>query len=176
MLCCWLSVLFFARCRRLCAVAPFPSLPAGTENINYLTCHPALVAVLWLACLGGCSVLDLTRRTFHLQQKGGESVKGGARAGGEGTWRIKEGVRDEYRGAACFEKEFSCFTRCSRRSFLYVDGVLDNGRDGVMFLLALPRLQRHLFVSLGSKFPTSGFNAFCRALFFLCYLALFSAI
>ena len=32
------------------------------------------------------------------------------------------------------KKTFSSFTRCSRRSFLYVDGVLDDGRDGVMFL------------------------------------------
>ena len=108
-LCCWLSVLFLARRWRLCAVVPFPSLPARTKKINYLTCHPALVAVSWLACLGGCGVLDLTRRTFHLQQKGGESVEGGAQAGGEGTWRIKEGVRDEYRGAACFENFFSVF-------------------------------------------------------------------
>ena len=85
-LCFWLSVLFFARWWRLCAVVPFPSLPARTKNINYLTCHPALVAVSWLACLGGCGVLDLAPRTFHLQRKGGESVEGGARAGGEGTW------------------------------------------------------------------------------------------
>ena len=85
-LCRWLSVLFFARWWRLCAVVPFPSLPARTKNINCLTCHPALVAVSWLACLGGCGVLGLTPRTFHLQRKGGESVEGGARAGGEGTW------------------------------------------------------------------------------------------
>ena len=39
-LCCWLSVLFFARWWRLCAVVPFPSLPARTKNINYLTCRP----------------------------------------------------------------------------------------------------------------------------------------
>ena len=154
-LCCWLSVLFFAQWWRFCAVVPCPSLPARTKNINYLTCHPALVAVSWPACLGGCGVLDLTRRTFHLQRKGGKSVQGGARAGGEGTWRIEEGVRDEYRGAACFEIFFLCFTRCSRRSFLYVDGVLDDSRDGVMFLLALRCLRRYLFVYLGSKFSTS---------------------
>ena len=46
---------------------------------------------------------------------------------------------------------FSSFTRCSRRSFLYVDGVLDDGRDGVVFLLGL----RRLFVYLSSKFPMS---------------------
>ena len=168
-LCCAVGCLccFFARWWRLCAVVPFPSLPARTKNINYLTCHPALLAVLWLACLGGCGVLDLTRRTFHLQRKGGESVEGGAGAGGEGTWRKKEGVRDLYRGAACFEFFFSCFTRCSRRSFLYVDGVLDGGGDGVMFLLALRCLWRYLFVYLGSKFSTSCLNAFRRGLFAL---------
>ena len=49
-----------------------------------------------------------------------------------------------------------------------------------MFLSALRRLRRYLFVYLGSYFSTSCFNAFRRALFagerFLCYLALFSAI
>ena len=62
---------------------------------------------------------------------------------------------------------FSSFTRCSRCSFLYVDGVLDGGRDGVMFVLALQRLRRYLFVYLSSKFSTSCFNAFRRALFVL---------
>ena len=38
------------------------------------------------------------------------------------------------------KKSFSSFTRCSRRIFLYVDGLLDDGRDGVMFLFAFPRL------------------------------------
>ena len=85
-LCCWLSVLSFAWWWRLCAVVPFPSLPARTKNINYLTCHPALVAVSWLACLVAHGVLELMPRTFDLQRKGGESVESGARAGGEGTW------------------------------------------------------------------------------------------
>ena len=67
---------------------------------------------------------------------------------------MKEGVSDEYRGAACFENFFLSFTRCSRRSFLYVDGVLDDGREGVMFLLALWRLRRYLFVYLSSKCST----------------------
>ena len=73
-------VVAFLRCRAL-------SLPAGMykKNINYLTCRPALVAVSWLACLVAHGVLELTPRTFHLQQKGGESIKGGARAVGEGT-------------------------------------------------------------------------------------------
>ena len=88
LLCCVVGCLwcFFARWWRACAVVPFPSLPARTKNINHLTCQPALVAVSWLACLGGCGVLVLTPRTFHLQRKGGESVEGGARAAGEGTW------------------------------------------------------------------------------------------
>ena len=46
---------------------PFPPCRHAQKNINHLTCHPALVAVSWLACLGGCGVLDLTPRTFHLQ-------------------------------------------------------------------------------------------------------------
>ena len=105
--------------------------------------------------------------TFHLERKGGESVEGGAQAGGEGTCRIKEGVRDEYRGAACYENVFSRFTRCSRRSFLYGDGVLDDCRDGVMFVSALRRLRRYLFVLLSSEFSTLCFNAFGRALIVL---------
>ena len=64
----------------------------------------------------------------------------------------------------CF---LSSFTRCLRRSFLYVDGVLDDGTDDVMFLLALRHLRRYLFVFLSSKFLTSCFNAFRRALFAL---------
>ena len=46
---------------------PFPPCRHAQKDINHLTCHPALVAVSWLACLGGCGVLDLTPRTFHLQ-------------------------------------------------------------------------------------------------------------
>ena len=46
---------------------PFPPYRHAQKNINHLTCHPALVAVSWLACLGGCGVLDLTPRTFNLQ-------------------------------------------------------------------------------------------------------------
>ena len=34
--------------------------------VHCLTCRPALVAVSWLACLGGCGVLDLTPRTVHV--------------------------------------------------------------------------------------------------------------
>ena len=46
---------------------PFPPCRHAQKKINHLTCHPALVAVSWLACLGVCGVLDLTPRTFHLQ-------------------------------------------------------------------------------------------------------------
>ena len=65
------------------------------------------------------------------------------------------------------KKSFSSFTRCSRRSSLYVDGVLDDYRDGVVSLLVLRRLRRYLCVYLSSKFSTSCFNAFRRALFAL---------
>ena len=37
---CWLSVLFFARWRCLCAVVPFPSLPARTKNTVYYPVLP----------------------------------------------------------------------------------------------------------------------------------------
>ena len=59
------------------------------------------------------------------------------------------------------------FTRCSRRSFLYVDVVLDNGRENIMVFLALRRLQRFFFVYLSSKVSTSCFNAVRRAIFAL---------
>ena len=45
-----------------------------------------------------------------------------------------------------------------------------------MFLLALRRLRRYLFVYLGSKFSTSCFNAFRRALLALSVFMLFSFI
>ena len=62
---------------------------------------------------------------------------------------------------------FSSFTRCSRRSSLYVDGLLDDKRHVVMFVLALRRLRRSSFVFLSSKFLTWCFNAFRCALFAL---------
>ena len=80
----------------------------------------------------------------------------------------KKGGEGRVQGRAVPRKLFSSsFTRCSRRSFLYLDGVLDDGRDGVVFLLALRRLRRYLFVYLISKFLRSCFNAFRRALFAL---------
>ena len=80
----------------------------------------------------------------------------------------KRGREGRVQGHGVLPKQsFSSFTRCPRRSFLYVDGVLDDGRDGVMFLLALRRLRRYLFVYLSGKFSTSCLNAFRRALFAL---------
>ena len=64
-------------------------------------------------------------------------------------------------------KEFSSFTRCSRRSFLCVGGELGDEGHVVIVLLTLRRLRRFLFVYLSSKFSTSCFNAFRRALFVL---------
>ena len=89
----------------------------------------------------------------------------------------KRGREGRVQGRGVLRKKyFSSFTRCSRRSFLYLDGVLDDGRDGVMFLLALRRLRRYLFVYLSSKFSTSCFNAFRRALFALSVSMLFGFI
>ena len=81
----------------------------------------------------------------------------------------KTGTEEASSGARRSTKEnkFPSFTRCSRRSFPYVDGVLDRGKDSVMFMLALRRLRRYLFVFLRSKFSMSCFNAFRRALFAL---------
>ena len=81
----------------------------------------------------------------------------------------KRGRKGRVQGRGVLRKKsFSSFTRCSRRSFLYVDGVLDDGRDGVMFLLALRRLRRYLFVYLVSKFPT--FCFICLSAARPCYL------
>ena len=80
----------------------------------------------------------------------------------------KGGREGRVQGRGVLRKLFLSFTRCFRRSFLCVDGVLDDCRDGVMFLLALQRLRRYLFVHLSSKFWRSCFNAFRRALFALC--------
>ena len=69
----------------------------------------------------------------------------------------ERGREGRVKGRGVLRNSFSSFTRCSRRRFLCVDGVLDDGRDGVMFLLALRRLRRYLFVYLRSKFSTSCF-------------------
>ena len=70
-------------------------------------------------------------------------------------------------GRGVLRKEFSSFTPCLRRSFLCVDGELGDKGYGVMFVLALRRLRRYLFVYLSSKVPTSCFNEFRLALFIL---------
>ena len=80
---------------------------------------------------------------------------------------MEQGVRKRVQGRGVLRKEFSIFTRCSRRSFLCVDGKLGDEGHGVIFLLLLRRLQRSLFVYLSSKFSTSCFNALRRALFVL---------
>ena len=80
---------------------------------------------------------------------------------------LKEGVRKRVQGCGALQKKISSFTRCSRRSFLCVDGVLGDKGHGVMFLLTLRCLQRYLFVYFSSKFSTSCFNAFRCALFVL---------
>ena len=54
----------------------------------------------------------------------------------------KEGVRKRVQGRGVLRKEFSSFTRCSRRSFLCLDGELGNERQGVIFPLTLRRLRR----------------------------------
>ena len=57
-LCCWLSVLFFPRWWRLCAVVPFPSLPARTKKHQSSYMSPSVgggvVAGMpwWLRCPG----------------------------------------------------------------------------------------------------------------------------
>ena len=67
----------------------------------------------------------------------GRRKRRGSGTGGRGRYMVnKRGREGRVQG------RFSSFTRCSRRSFLDVNGVLDEGRDGVMFLLALRRLQR----------------------------------
>ena len=42
---------------------------------------------------------------------------------------------------SCYEKNVSSFTRCSRRSFLCVDGELGDNRHRVMLLSTLPALK-----------------------------------
>ena len=85
----------------------------------------------------------------------------------------KRGREGGVQGRGVLRNFFSCLTRCSRRIFLYVDGVLDDGRDGVIFLLVLRRLRRYLFVYSGSKFSMLCFKAFRHALL---ALSVFNAI
>ena len=72
----------------------------------------------------------------------------------------QRGREGRVQGCGVLQKLFWSFTRCWRRNFLYVDGVLNDSRDGVMFLLALRRLRRYLFFYLSSKLSTSCSSAF----------------
>ena len=109
--------------------------------------------------------LSLTPRTDHLQRKGGRSVEGGAQAGGEGTWRIRQGVKERGQGHGVLRKHFSSFTRRSRHGFLCAYSELDDGRDGARVLRALQCLLRELFIYFTSKKFSSHFYAFPSALF-----------
>ena len=80
---------------------------------------------------------------------------------------MKEEVRKRVQGDGVLRKTFSSFTRCSRRSFFCVDGVIGDEGHGVLFLLTLRRLQRYFFLYSSSKFSTSCLNAFCCVLFVL---------
>ena len=59
---------------------------------------------------------------------------GGVRVGGKGTWGRKQGERERVQGRCLLENVFSCFTCCSRRGFLCVEGKLDNEGHIVMVL------------------------------------------
>ena len=72
-----------------------------------------------------------------------------------------------------FAKNFSCFMRCSRRSFPFVHGVVDEEAHGVTFLNTLQCLRRWLFTYLRRKDFQVRVTAFCSGLF---CLALFYAI
>ena len=56
-----------------------------------------------------------------------------------GEGKKMKGSRAKGRGVL---EKFSCFTRCSRRVFLCVIGVLDDVGGGVMFVRALQCLPR----------------------------------
>ena len=58
----------------------------------------------------------------------------------------KRGRKGVKAGAWCGGKRFSTFTRCLRRGFLFIYGVLVGEGHSVMFLLALRRLRCYLFV------------------------------
>ena len=91
----------------------------------------------WLRCPGldAAYVPPAAKERVGLGREGGYMVNKRGREG-----RVQgRGVRRKF--------FFSSFKRCSRRIFLYVDGVLDDGRNGVMFLSALQRLQR-FFLSI----------------------------
>ena len=60
---------------------------------------------------------------------------------------------------------FSYFTRCSRRLYLCLKGLLVDRKHGVILPSTLRRLGRKPFTYLRPKNFLSRFNAFCSALF-----------
>ena len=114
-LCC---VVLLVVCAVFCPVVAFVccgalSLPAGTHKkhqLSYVSPRVGgrVVAGMpwWLRCPG----LDAA----HIPPAAkGRRKRRGWGTGGRGRYMVKkEGVRDEYRGAACFKKKFSCFTHC----------------------------------------------------------------
>ena len=136
-LCC---VVLLVVCAVFCPVVAFVccgalSLPAGTHKkhqLSYMSPRVGggVVAGLpwWLRCpgLGAAYVLPAAK---------GRQKRRGLGTGGRGRCMVnKRGREGRVQGRGVLRNFFSSFTRCSRRSFLCVDGVLDNGRDGVMFL------------------------------------------
>ena len=115
-LCCWLSVLFCARCWFLCAVGPFPSPPARTKTLIMTLCYPAPVSASlsniaeerglavrrFVADPRGClcwSRLVLSLRACSDTE--GKNGEGGADKGSGGTWRKEHKARGrEFRGVA----------------------------------------------------------------------------
>ena len=56
-----------------------------SASLPYMSCRDGGGVVDGIAMVASMS-LSLTPHTDHVQRKGGRSVEGGARAGGEGTW------------------------------------------------------------------------------------------
>ena len=181
--CCRIAVLFvcaFPSCGLSCSVVPCCgvllvvcavsspvvafvccgalSLPAGTHKkhqLSYVSPRVGGGGVAGMPWLLRCPGLDAAHVPPAAE---GRRKRRGWGTGGRGRYMANKRRREgRVQGRGVLRNLFSCFTRCSRRSFLYVDGVLDDGRDGVMFLLALRRLWRYLFVYSGSKFSTSFF-------------------
>ena len=65
----------------------------------------------------------------------------------------RERARDGGHGVLVYY--FSAFSRCSRRVFLYLYGVLEGERHGVVFLSSVRCLRRLLFTSLYFATPKS---------------------
>ena len=65
--------------------------------LPYISARDAGVVVGGITLVASVS-LSFMPRTDHLQRKEGRIVEGGARAGEEGTWWIKEGARERGQG------------------------------------------------------------------------------